>query len=158
MRTEQETVDTAFARQKHYFHLMQNIKRACFTALDASINNTFKVSNNPTIIGWHAGMSVQEILDQLYNIYSQPTLAAMELNNVAFRSQYYAANAPKVFFRHNKNCAKIAMLGQNPYTDCQLINNAIRLLLTTGLYQRSFEERGRLLPTAQTWIALQALI
>jgi hypothetical protein len=46
----------------------------------------------------------------------------------------------------------------NPYTDCQLINNEICLLLTTGLYLRPFEEWDRMIPNAQTWIALQTLI
>jgi hypothetical protein len=77
---------------------------------------------------------------------------------LAFHSQYSAANAPKVVFRCIENCAKIAILGQNPYTDHQLINNAIHLLLTTGLYQRPFEEWDRLLLATQTWVALQALI
>jgi hypothetical protein len=45
-----------FARAKHYFLSMRNIERACFTALNASINNTFKGSNDPTIQGWLAGM------------------------------------------------------------------------------------------------------
>ncbi len=103
-------------------------------------------------------MTLRKILDQLLNIYGQLNPAAMELNNFAFRSQYSAANAPEVLFPCMENCAKIAILGQNPYTDCQLIDNAIRLLLTTGLYQRPFEEWDRLLPAAQTWIALQVLI
>ncbi len=57
-RTEQATVDTTFNRQKHYFLSMQNIEHACFMALDASINDAFKVSNNPSISRWHAGMRV----------------------------------------------------------------------------------------------------
>jgi hypothetical protein len=134
MRTEQASVDTAFAHQTHYFHSMQNIKRACFTALNVSINDAFKAFNNLTIIGWHASMTMHKSLDQLSNIYGQPTPAAMELNNMAFCSQYSAANAPKVFFCCIEYCAEIAILGQNLYTDCQLINNAIHLLLTTGLY------------------------
>jgi hypothetical protein len=109
-RTEQASVDTVFAPQKHYFHSMQNIKCACFTALDASINNTFKVSNNWTIIGWHTGMAVRNILDQLSNIYGQSTLGAMELNDIAFRSQYSAADAPKVLFI------------TNPFMDCIKLN------------------------------------
>jgi hypothetical protein len=157
-RTEQASIDTTFAREKHYYHLMKNIEHACFTALDSSINDALKISNNPAIIGWHASMTVQEILDQLSMIYGQPTPAAMELNDVAFRSQYSAANAPKVLFRCIKHCVEIVILSQNPYTDRQLINNPIRLLLTTGLYQRPFEEWDRLLPAAQMWIALQALI
>jgi hypothetical protein len=96
---------------------MQNIERACFTMLDASINDAFKVSNNLTIIRWHAGMTVRKKLDQLSNIYGQPTPAAMELNDVAFRSQYSAANAPRVLFSCIKDCAEIAILGRNPYTE-----------------------------------------
>ena len=42
-RTEQALIDTLFNCRKHYFLLMQNIERACFTALDGSINDAFKV-------------------------------------------------------------------------------------------------------------------
>ena len=44
-RTEQATIDSTFARRKHYFLSMQNIERACFMALDSSINYAFKLSN-----------------------------------------------------------------------------------------------------------------
>jgi hypothetical protein len=50
---EQATINTCFVHEKHYFMLMRNIKRACFTTLDASVNNAFKVSNDPAIQGWH---------------------------------------------------------------------------------------------------------
>jgi hypothetical protein len=68
-RTEQVSIDTQFVRAKHYYLLMRNIKRACFTALKASINDAFKVSNYPTIQGWHTGMCVINIFDQLSTIY-----------------------------------------------------------------------------------------
>jgi hypothetical protein len=157
-RTEQATIDTQFARQKHYFLSLQNIERACFTVLDASINDAFKVSTDPAIRGWHAGMSVRDILDQLSSIYGQPTPAAMEINDTAFRGVYSAADAPEVLFRRIEDCAEIAILGRNPYTDRQLLQNAIRLLLTTGLYVRTFEEWDRLLPAAQTWVTLRTMI
>jgi hypothetical protein len=57
-RTEQASIDTTFNQRKHYFLSMQNIERACFTALDWSINNAFKLSNDPSVQGWHAGMRV----------------------------------------------------------------------------------------------------
>jgi hypothetical protein len=44
---------------------MQNIEHACFTELDASINNAFKVSKDLNVCGWHAGMRVIDILNQL---------------------------------------------------------------------------------------------
>ncbi len=99
-------------------------------------------------------MTVRKILDQLSSVYGQPTPAAMKLNDVAFRGPYSAANAPEVLFRRIKDCAEITILGQNPFLDCQLINNAIRLLLMTGIYQHPFEEWDRLTVPNQTWIAL----
>jgi hypothetical protein len=85
-------------------------------------------------------VSTWEILDLMYAIYGQPTPAAMELILATICGQYSAPDAPKVLFHHIKNCTKIASMGNNPYTDCQSINNAIRLLPTTGLYQWPFGE------------------
>ena len=125
--TEQESIDTLFNQRKHYFLSMQNIERACFTALDSSINDAFKVSNDPTIQGWHAGMRVIDILDQLSLIYRQQT-------------------------------PEKALLSQNPYTDKQLITNTIHLLLTSGLYIRTFKDWDQLAEAAKTWIELRRLI
>ncbi len=93
-RMEQASVNTQFTCAKHYYLSMHNIERACFTALDASFNDAFKVSNDPTIQVWHASMCVIDILDQLSTIYGQPTHAVLKTNNVAFRSPYLAADAP----------------------------------------------------------------
>ena len=157
-RTEQALIITLFNRCKHYFLLMQNIKRACFTALHLSINDAFKVSNNLTVQGWHAGMRVIDILDQLSLIYGQPTPSALEANNNIFQSPTSAANTPEVLFRPIKECAEKALRSQNPYTDKQLITNTIRLLLTMGLYIRAFEDWDQLADTAKTWIELRRLI
>jgi hypothetical protein len=83
-RTEQASIDSLFNRCKAYFLSMQNIERACFTALDSLVNNAFKVSNNPTVQGWHAGMRVIDILDQLSVTYRQPTPLALEANDHIF--------------------------------------------------------------------------
>jgi hypothetical protein len=48
-RTEQASIDSLFNCRIAYFLSMQNIKRVCFTALDVSVNNAFKVSNNPAV-------------------------------------------------------------------------------------------------------------
>jgi hypothetical protein len=83
-RMEQASIDTCFACAKQYYLSMRNIKRACFTALDASINDAFKVSNDPIIQGWHAGTQVIDILDQLSTIYGQPTPAVLKTNDAFF--------------------------------------------------------------------------
>ncbi len=103
-------------------------------------------------------MSRLVILDQLSELYGHPTPAILKQNNRIFRSPNLAANPPEVLFRKIQDCAEIALLGCDPYTDCQLINNMIRLLLTTGLYLCPFEDWDHLLPQAQTWLALRAMI
>ena len=49
-------------------------------------------------------------------------------------------------------------LGDDPYTPMQLLNNAIRLLLGCGLYQRDFEEWDRKIATDKIWINLKPFI
>ena len=103
-------------------------------------------------------METRTILDQLSKTYGQPTPAALEINDTTFCGPYSAAYAPKVLSCRIKNCAEIAILSNNPYTEKQLITNAIRLLLSTRLYIRAFEEWDRLLPAAQMWIELRRVI
>ncbi len=157
-RTGQASIDTLFNCRNHYFLSMQNIKRACFTALDGSINDAFKVLNDPNVQGWHGGMRVINILDQLSLIYGQPTPVVLEANDHIFQSPTSAADAPEVLFRRIEECAEKALLSQNPYTDKQLITNTIHLLLTMGLYTRAFEDWDQLPESAKTWIELRRLI
>jgi len=156
--TEKASIDTLFNCRKHYFLSMQNIERACFMALNSSINDAFRVSNDPTVQGWHARMRVIDILDQLSLVYGQPTPAALEANDHIFQSPTSAADAPEVLFLRIEECTEKALLGQNPYTNKQLITNTIRLLLTTGLYIRALEDWDQLAETAKTWIELRRLI
>ena len=64
---------------------------------------------------------------------------------------------PRCYFGASRMC-RIAILGRNPYTDHQVLQNAICLVLTTGLYVRAFKEWDCLRPAAQTWVALQTMI
>jgi hypothetical protein len=107
---------------------------------------------------WHAGMSTLVILDQLSKLYGHSTLAVLKQNNKIICNPYLATNPPEVLFRCIQDCAKIALLGCDPYTDHQLTNNTIHLLLTMGLYLRPFKDWDCLLPQAQTWLVLRAII
>jgi hypothetical protein len=139
-RTEQASINSLFNCSKACYLSMQNIKRVCFTALNASENDAFKVSNNPAVQGWHAVMRVIDTLNQLSATYRQPTPAALEANNHIFRSPTLAADPPEVLFCRIEECTETALLGKNPYTDKQLIMNMIHLLLSTGLYTRAFKD------------------
>jgi hypothetical protein len=114
MQKEQATIDMHFACTKNYFVSMQNIERAWFTALDESVDNALKVSDDPSVRGWHAGMCVINILDQLSKTYGQLTLAVLALNDAALRIPYWADDAPEVLFCWIKDCTEIALLGHDP--------------------------------------------
>jgi len=103
-------------------------------------------------------MTTVTILDQLSSIYGKPTSAALEANDTLFRSSYSATDAPEVLFRRIEDCTEIATLGDNPYTDKQLILMAVRHLLTTGLYIRAFEDWDQLDPADHMWVELRSII
>jgi len=105
-RTEQASIDTLFNHRKHYFLSMQNIERACFTALDSSINDAFKVSNDPTVQGWHAGMRVIDILDQLSLIYGQPTLQPLKPTTTSSEARCQPPMLPKSYSAALKNAPR----------------------------------------------------
>jgi hypothetical protein len=157
-RTEQATVDATFVRQKHYYTSYTNINRVVYAALCTGVNEAFQVSNIPGVAGWPAGMDIREMLNQLSSTYGLPTPAALKSNDNEFRRPYSAADAPEVSSRRIENCAEIAIIGWNPYTDRQIVMNTIRFLLTTGLYIRMFEEWDRLPIADQTWIKLHWMI
>ncbi len=122
-RTKQATIDAVFARQKHYFTLFTNINRVVYAALRTSVNEAFQVSNIAGVAGWPAGMEIRTMLDQLSSTYGLPTPTAFEMNDNEFCRAYSLAHAPEVLIRCIENCAEVAIIGGNPYTDRQIVMN-----------------------------------
>ena len=65
---------------------------------------------------------------------------------------------PKFFSAASRSAPRKHCSGKKPYTNKQLITNTIRLLLTTGLYIRAFEDWDQLAEPAKTWIKLRRMI
>ena len=104
-------------------------------------------------------MEIMDIFDQLANTYGRPMPAALLSNDQLYRSMYSPADAPEVLFRRIEDCQEVQILGNDPYTPQQLINNAIRLLLATGLYTRDFDnEWDRQDEADKTWPNLKTFI
>jgi hypothetical protein len=61
----------------------------------------------------------------------------------------------KVQFRRIENCQEVQVLGEDPYTQVQLLNNAVCLLLGCGLYLRDFEEWDRCAEVDKTYLQLK---
>jgi len=157
-RAEQSTNDMSFKRGENYWKSYMNIQRAVFNCLDDGINDAFKVSNDPALTGWNALMEPREMFDQITATYGHPTPAALLQNDMLFRSVYSPQDAPELLFRRIEDYQEVQILGEDPYTAQQLLNNAVRLLLQTGLYTRDFEDCDRKLAPNKIWTNLKTFI
>ena len=127
-------IDAAFTRDKNYYLSFKNINRACFKMLDDSISNQFKVSNTPNLTGWNSTMTILAILDQLEASYGKPDTMTLFGNDTLFRSPFPANEAPEMLFYRIEQCQEIQTLAKDPYTQTQIINNAVRLLQQSGIF------------------------
>ncbi len=75
-----------------------------------------------------------------------------------FRSVYSPQDAPEVLFRCIEDCQEVQILGEDPYTVQQLLNNAVRLLLQCGLYTRDFEDWDRKTASDEIWTNLKTFV
>jgi hypothetical protein len=74
-------------------------------------------------------MSIQEILTQLETAYGKPTPMALHNNDLLFRSPMATNDAPEILFYRIEQCQEIATLAGDPYTQMQIINTAVRILM-----------------------------
>ena len=106
-------IDSRFNREQNYWLSYLNIRRAVYNLLDDNIDDAFKVSNNPALVGWNPTMEVREIFDQITSTYGRPTPAALLQNDTLFRSVYSPQDAPEVLFCCIKDCQEVQILGED---------------------------------------------
>ena len=152
-----KTADRMFETATNYFTSYLNINRALFRMLDDSIDNNFKVSNDPNLKGWNPTMSVQLILQQLETAYGKPTGSTLWENDKIFRAPFGANEVPESLFLRLERCQEVALLGLNPYSQTQLVNCAIQLLLQSGIFpMKEFEDWER--EASKTWTDLKRFV
>jgi hypothetical protein len=123
-----------FTRDKNYYLSFLNINRACFKMLDETVSNQFKVSNTPNLTGWNSTMTIRIILMQFKASYGKPDTMTLFRNNTLFQSPFPATEAAEILFCRIKQCQEIQTLAQDPYSNMQIINNALRLLMQSGIF------------------------
>jgi hypothetical protein len=144
-----KTADRIFEMATNYFTSYLNINRALFRMLDDSIDNNFKVSNNPNLKGM--------ILQQLKTAYGKPTGTTLWDNDKIFRAPFGANEVPESVFLRLERCQEVALLGLNPYSQAQLVNCAIQLLLQSGIFPvKEFEDWER--EASKTWTDLKRFV
>jgi hypothetical protein len=97
-RATQVMINAHFLRERNYWLLYRNIKRACYNMLDDSVNDAFKFSPAPDLMGWNSSIEIIKIMDQLTTTYRRPTLTSLLQNDTLFRSAYSPIDAPEVLF------------------------------------------------------------
>jgi hypothetical protein len=126
--------DAIFLCNKNYYLSYKNINRACFKMLDENVQPRYKVLNVTTITGWNAIMSIRSILEQLEGSYGKPNMMTIHQNNLLFRSPFLPSEAPEMLFYRIEQCQEIQTIAEDPYTHKQIISNAVRLLMVSGIF------------------------
>ena len=157
-RATQATIDSRFSRACNYWLSYMNTQRAVYNLLDGNMYDTCKVSIKPALVRWNLTMEVREIFDQITSTYGRPTPAALFWNDMLFRRVYSPQDAPEVLLWHIEDCQEVQILGDDPYTVQQLINNAVCLLLQCGLYTRDFEDWDRKTAANKIWTNLKTFV
>ncbi len=101
---------------------------------DANIAAQFKVSNTPSLTGWNSTMYVNVILDLLQDSYGKPNMMTLFNNNTLFRSPMTPTDSPEMLFYQIEQCQEIQKIGKLPYSDDQIIANAIRILFQANIF------------------------
>jgi hypothetical protein len=132
-RTVMKRTQATFDRAKNYFLSYKNISRACFCMLDANVLAQFKVSNNAALTGWNSTMSIIDILAQLQGSYGKPNMMTLYTNGTLFCSLMTPGNSPEMLFYQLKQCQEIQRISKLPYSNDQIIANAVRILTTSNI-------------------------
>jgi hypothetical protein len=83
------------------------------------------MSNTPALMGWNSTMSIIDILNQLQDSYGKPAMMTLFQNNVMFRNPMASMDSPKMLFYRNEQCQEIQRIGKLPYSNEQIIANAV---------------------------------
>jgi hypothetical protein len=102
--------------------------------LDAHVLAQFKVSNNTALTGWNSTMSIIDILAQLQNSYGKLNMMTLFNNDTLFRSPMKPGDSPEMLFYRLEQCQEVQRIGKVPYSDEQIIANAIRILATSNIF------------------------
>ncbi len=125
--------------------------------LNETVSNQFKVSNTPNLTGWDSTMMIHVILEQLKASYGKPDIMMLFWNDNLFPSPFPATEAPEMLFYRIEQCQEIQTLAQDPYSNMQIINNAIHLLMQSNIFPlKEFDTCEMITP--KTYPALKTFI
>jgi hypothetical protein len=79
-------------------------------------------------------MTIIEILDHLQDSYGKPNLMTLFNKDTLFHSSMTPCNSPEMLFYRIEQCQKIQHIGKVLYSDDQIIDTAVRILVTSNMF------------------------
>ena len=116
------------------FKTCNNIKHALYNILQKSVSLQYQASTTPGLSGWDPSMTIHAILAQLNATYGKPDAQTTEANEAMFRMLIQQNQTPESVFLRLEECQEVAILADNPYTDKQLISQAVMILRKSNTF------------------------
>lgn len=126
-------IDGDFKLRKNMHQSSINIARAIFLMLSDCVPEQYRVSNTPGLSGWNQTMTINEILDQLETTYGRPDATALLQNDALYRGALASTDSPETLFLRLELCQEVQILANNPYTDTQMLHQAVLLLRQSNI-------------------------
>ncbi len=127
-------IDSQHKIDKNLYKTYTNIHRAVYKVLQASVLPQYQASATPGLTGWDASMSIIDIFAQLDATFGKPDAQAQLANDSNFRAPLPPTETPETLFRRLEECQEIQVLANNPYTETQLITNAVLVLRQANIF------------------------
>jgi hypothetical protein len=126
--------DSQFKIDKNLYKTYLNVHRAIYKLLLDNVLPQYQASTTPGLTGWDSTMTIIDIFAQLDATFGKPDAQAQLLNNSNFRAPLLPMETPETLFLRLEECQEVQILTNNPYTDMQLIINAVLVLRKANIF------------------------
>ena len=114
----------------------------------------YKASNTPGLTGWDTTMSIIDIFSQMDATFGNLDAQALLANNSQYWAPLLLTETPGTLFLCLEECQEVQILTLNPYTDKQLIVNAVIVLQKANVFPTKDFNDWEALPL-QTWATMK---
>ena len=136
------------------FKTYTNVHRAIYKLLVYNVLPQYQASTTPGLTGWDATMSIIDIFSQLDATFGKPDAQAILANNAQYWARLQLTETPESLFLCLEECQEVQILANNPYTDKQLIVNAVLLLRQSNIFPAKYFNDWDALPV-KLWSTLK---
>ena len=126
--------DSQFKIDKNMYKTYNNVHRAVYKLLTDNVLPQYQASTTPGLTGWDATMSIIDIFAQLDATFGKPDAQAILINEAKFRAPLLPMETPETIFLQLEECQEVQIPAHNPYTDKQLIVNAVIVLRKANVF------------------------